>query len=37
MHELSVALDLEHQVSSTRSPTLSFHWLENNFLEYPQH
>jgi hypothetical protein len=25
MHELSVALDLEYQVSSIRAPTLSFH------------
>jgi hypothetical protein len=37
MHELLVALDLEHRVSTIGAPTLSFRRLENHFLEYLQH
>jgi hypothetical protein len=37
MHESSVALDLEHLVSTIATPTLSFSRLENNLLEYLQH
>jgi hypothetical protein len=37
MHEPSVALDLEHQVSAIGAPTLSFHRPKKNLLEYLQH
>jgi hypothetical protein len=37
MHEPSVALDPEHQVSAIGAPTLSFHRPKNNLLEYLQH
>jgi hypothetical protein len=37
MHEPSVALDPEHQVSTIGAPTLSFHRPKNNLLEYLQH
>jgi hypothetical protein len=37
MHELSVALDLKHMVSTSGAPMLSFHRSENHLLEYLQH
>jgi hypothetical protein len=37
MHKPSVALDLEHLVSTIGAPMLSFHRSENNLLEYLQH
>jgi hypothetical protein len=37
MHEPSVALDSEHQVSASGAPTLSFRRPKNNLLEYLRH
>jgi hypothetical protein len=37
MEKPSIALDLEHRVSASGAPPLSFHRLENHFLEYLRH
>jgi hypothetical protein len=37
MHESSVALDLEHLVSTIGAPTLSFLSIGKHLLEYLQH
>jgi hypothetical protein len=37
VHEPSIALDLEHRVSASRAPTLSFCRAKSHLLEYLWH